>query len=301
MLRPMDIWRPAIIAKPFGRILDEGIEEASLHWLPELPPACFWADPFGLWRDGKLHVFVERFDYHDRGGWIEVLVYDADLRLLGSRPVLREAWHLSYPFVFEAEGETWMLPEAFQSGTLTLYRARRFPDQWEPACSLPLDGPAIDATPFQFEGRWWLVYAPSHSKPAKQSHLHAAYADRLTGPWTPHPGNPVLIDRSSARPGGTPFLHGGRIVLPVQDCRGTYGAALRLLDISRLDATGFAAEARDGLAPVSWMAPYLDGMHTLSAAGAVSLIDAKWMDASLAGKLSRLYGIVKHKIARQAA
>ena len=301
MLRPMDIWRPAIIAKPLEHIVEEGIDEASLHWLPELPPACFRADPFGLWRDGKLHVFVERFDYHDRGGWIEVLIYDADLRLLDSRPVLREAWHLSYPFVFEAEGETWMLPEAFQSGTLTLYRARRFPDQWEAVCALPLDGPAIDATPLFFAGRWWLFYAPSHAKAAKQSHLHVASAARLTGPWTVHPGNPVHIDRSSARPGGTPLVRDGAILLPVQDCRGTYGAALRILNISRLDETGFAAEARQGLAPAFWMAPYLDGMHTLSAAGAVTLIDAKWMDASLGGKLSRLYGIAKQKMARRAA
>jgi hypothetical protein len=42
-------------------------------------------------------------------------------------------------------------------------------------------------------------------------------------------------------------------------------------------------------------------MHTLSAAGAVTLIDAKWMDASLGGKLSRLYGIAKQKMARPAA
>lgn len=301
MLRPMDIWRPAIIRKPIEAVWREGIDEASLHWLPALPPGRFRADPFGLWREGLLHVFVERFDYQARGGWIEVLIYDEALQLRAMRPVLRQPWHLSYPVVFAAEGEIWMLPEAFQSGTLTLYRAAAFPNRWEPVRDLPLDGPAIDATPFFHDGRWWLFYAPSQAKAAKQSHLHLAWAERLTGPWTVHPGNPVHVDRGSARPGGTPFLADGRLLLPVQDCRGTYGAAIRFLDITRLDESGFAATACDGLRPAPGMAPYLDGMHTLSSAGEVTLVDAKWMDASLGGKLSRLWGIAKQKIGPRAA
>lgn len=301
MLRPMDIWRPAIIRKPIDAVWREGIDAQDLQWLPGLAPGRFRADPFGLWHNGLLYLFVERFDYQDRGGWIEVLIYDAALRLREARPVLRAPWHLSYPTVFAAEGEIWMLPEAFQSGTLTLYRARHFPDQWEAVCTLPLDGPAIDATPLFWNGRWWLFYAPSHGKVAKQSHLHLAWAERLTGPWTVHPGNPVHVDRGSARPGGTPFVADGRLLLPVQDCRGTYGAAIRFLDITRLDETGFAATVCDGLRPQPWMASYRDGMHTLSAAGAVTLVDAKWMDASMAGKLARLWGIAKQRVRRRGA
>ena len=116
--------------------------------------------------------------------------------------------------VFEAEGDTWMLPEAYKSGTLTLYRARSFPDDWEAVCSIPLDSPAIDATPLWHGGRWWLFYSPSHDALARRSNLHVAWSDRLTGPWHLHPLNPVRADLASARPGGRPMVWGGAIILP---------------------------------------------------------------------------------------
>jgi hypothetical protein len=298
MLRPMDIWRCAIVEQSAEMILHSGIDAASLVWLPDMPAGSFRADPFGLWRDGRLHIFAEAFDYRRRVGHIDYLVYDRDLVLLDCRTVLKRPWHLSYPFVFEADGEIWMLPEAFQSGVLTLYRAKSFPDHWEPVCDIPLDGAAIDATPLFYEGRWWLFYSPSHSKLAKKSHLHLAWSDRLTGPWRVHPLNPVHIDLSSARPGGTPEVRNGVIILPVQDCRATYGAAIRALAIDRLDETQFSATVASTLVAPPWMAPFTEGLHTLASAGSVTLIDVKRMDASLYGKTARLGGIVEQRLKR---
>jgi hypothetical protein len=298
MLRPMDIWRCAIVKQSADSIVGGGIDAASVVWLPETPPGAFRADPFGLWRDGKLHVFAESFDYRERVGHIDVLIYDDAYALLEWRTVVKTSWHLSYPVVFEAEGETWMLPEAFKSGTLTLYRARVFPFHWEAVCDIPLDGPAIDATPLFHNGKWWLFYAPSHSREAKRSHLHVAWSDRLTGPWRLHPLNPVHVDLASARPGGTPRVRDGVIILPVQDCRATYGAAIHELAIDRLDETAFSATQRKGIAAPDWMAPYTDGLHTMATAGPVTLIDVKRMDATLHGKMARMRGIAEHALKR---
>ncbi|MGI4745021.1 MAG: glucosamine inositolphosphorylceramide transferase family protein [Janthinobacterium lividum] len=293
MLRPMDIWRCAIVKQSAETIVRDGVDPGAIVWLPDMPPGTFRADPFGLWRDGCLYVFAEAFDYRTRVGHIDVLMYDRDLNLLDCRTVLKKPWHLSYPVVFEASGETWMLPEAYKSGTLTLYRAGTFPSEWEPVCDIPLDGPAIDATPLFHEGKWWLFYSPSHSKIGRRGHLHVAWADHPTGPWHLHPLNPVRIDLGSARPGGTPRLQDGVIILPVQDCRSTYGAAIRELSITHLDETSFIAADHAGVSAAGWMAPFTDGFHTLASAGPVTLIDVKRMDASLHGKTMRLRGIVQ--------
>lgn len=293
MLRPMDIWRCAIVKQSAETIIRAGVDPGSIVWLPDMPPGTFRADPFGIWRDGSLHVFAEAFNYRTRVGHIDLLRYDSDLNLLECRSVLKKPWHLSYPVVFEAEGETWMLPEAYKSGTLTLYRAREFPSEWEPVCDIPLDGAAIDATPLFHEGTWWLFYSPSHSKVARRSHLHVAWADHPTGPWHPHPLNPVRVDPGSARPGGTPRVQRGVIILPVQDCRTTYGGAIRELSITRLDRTSFTAADHAGVGAAGWMAPFTDGFHTLATAGPVTLIDVKCMDASLHGKAMRLHGIMQ--------
>ncbi len=129
-----DIWRAGIVSATMPTILARGsVAGLPVTWLPSPGPLRYLADPFGLWRDGRLHVFTELYDYRVRVGAIEAMVFDAGFRLLEQRRVLAEPWHLSYPFVFEAEGETWMLPEANRSRTLTLYRAVEFPFRWEAA------------------------------------------------------------------------------------------------------------------------------------------------------------------------
>jgi hypothetical protein len=235
-------------------------------------------------------------DYRDRVGQIDFFIFDASLQLCSRGTALREPWHLSYPFVFEAEGETWMLPEAYRSGTLTLYRARRFPHEWEPACTIPLDGPAIDATPVRYAGRWWLFYAPYGDPVRRRSHLHVAWAERVMGPWHLHPLNPVRVDLASTRPGGTPLTFESRIELPVQDCRATYGGAIRRLQITKLDESSFQAHDQPWLSASTRLSPFLDGLHTLSAAGPVSLIDVKHVDDSWRGNAVRLRGVVSRRL-----
>lgn len=279
-----DIWRIGVLECPIQDVASAGgLHKAKVRWLAEEPDYTFLADPFGIWRDGRLHLFAEGYDYRTRHGVIDHLELDADFKPVRRSTVLREPWHLSYPVVFEAEGETWMTPEAFRSGTFTLYRAKSFPDVWEPVTKIAFDTPAIDPTFFQWEGRWWCAYSPDGAQQDKQGKLHLAHADSLRGPWTTHPGNPVRIDLASSRPGGTPFVHEGKLHLPVQDCTRTYGGDLRLLVIDTLTPDRFEAYATPILAPPQDAGRYTSGRHTLAACGPVTLIDAKWVKVSPRG------------------
>ena len=265
-----DIWRIGAVRAPLATLLGEGLAGHEIVWLQDTPALSFLADPFGVWRDGRLYVFAEAYDYRDRHGFIEALTFDASLRLLDRRTVLKEPWHLSYPFIVEADGETYMMPEGFRAGGVTLYRAAEFPHRWEDVQKITLDAAPIDATPVFHNGMWWLFYTPATTRAAKVSALHVAYAPRLTGPWTPHPKNPVRFDASSSRPGGTPIVVRGNLVLPMQDCRKTYGGAIRPLTVTTLTPTDFAATAGDVIAP-----PLGQGLHTMAAAGELTLIDVK--------------------------
>jgi hypothetical protein len=296
-----DIWRVGVVRAPIAELLAAGaIGRQEVVWLAaESRPFTFLADPFGLWRDDRLHLFAEAYDYRDRHGRIELLILDSDFAITERRTVLTEPWHLSYPFVFEAEGESWMLPEAFRSGRLTLYRAAAFPDRWEPAAAIELDSVGVDATPLFHGGLWWLLYSPSADRLAKIARLHLAYAERLTGPWRCHPGNPVRIDRTSSRPGGTPVMVGDRLMAPMQDCTSTYGGAIRPLWIDRLDPDGFAAEAGPAIAPPPGFAPTTEGLHTLSSCGPVTLVDAKRTVRSLAGLGVELGRLIRRRAGRE--
>jgi len=279
-----DIWRVGLVAAPIAEVADRGFApDMPVHWLPEEGRLKFLADPFGVWRDGRLNLFVEAYDYRTRHGVIALIELDAAFAPVGRSVVLREPWHLSYPQVFEADGAYWMLPEAYRSGALTLYRAAEFPHVWEPAARLTLDTPAIDATPFRHDGLWWLAYSPTGPQRWKQGRLHLAFAERLTGPWRLHPGNPVRNDLTSSRPGGTAWIENGWPRLPVQDCSRTYGGGLRPLTIRRLDTERFEADAGPSLNLPPGAGLYTQGLHTLSACGPVTLFDVKRIDRSLWG------------------
>jgi len=279
-----DIWRVGLVEAPIADIARRGFPaDAPVRWLGEEGRLKFLADPFGVWRDGRLHLFVEAYDYRTRHGVIETIELGADFTPIRRAVVLKEPWHLSYPQVFAADGEIWMLPEAYRSGAVTLYRAAAFPDVWEPAARLELDTPAIDATPFRHDGLWWLAYSPTGPQRWKQGRLHFAFAERLTGPWRTHPGNPVRDTLASSRPGGTVWIEEGLPRLPVQDCTRTYGGAIRILNISRLTPERFEAEASAPLGSPPGAGRYAHGLHTLSSCGPVTLFDVKRIDRSLWG------------------
>jgi hypothetical protein len=292
-----DIWRCAIVGTAMDEIVAAGsLDGLPLTWIPDAGPLRYLADPFGLWRDGRLHVFTELFDYRDAIGRICVSSYDGALTLVDQAIVLAEPWHLSYPFVQEWDGEFWMMPEGFQSGGLWLYRAAEFPHRWVRAARIVLDHVPLDATPFHDGDRWWLFYAPAFPVAARLTQLCAAHADRLDGPWHPYVGNPFFVDQAGSRPGGTVVRHDGAVYLPIQGCEGTYGAKLRLLRFERLDPDAIIAVPMGVLDAPLAAAPFTDGCHTLSAAGPVTLIDVKRTRFSPRGLLVRpLRGLYRRR------
>lgn len=293
-----DIWRSGYVR----RSLAETAHGAALHaddvvWLPEAGPFRYLADPFGIQRGGLLTVFVEAYDHRTRRGDIRFFQYDDRDVLVRHGPALCEPWHLSYPQIIEDAGALYMLPEGHKSGALTLYRCDRFPDRWTPVARL-LDQPAIDATVVRHGDGWWMFYALPGPDDRAMRELHVAFAPSLTGPWTPHPSNPVMTGFRGCRPGGTALSAGDAVLLPVQDCRGGYGLAIDWLRITLLTTTEFAATPFTRNEPGELLAGHGDGLHTLSGDASVTCLDVKglrrspWEGAVGAEyKLRRLFGL----------
>lgn len=290
-----DIWRVGIIKAPMVEVITKGV--GYVHWLEEEPSFKFLADPFGLYQDEKLYVFAEGYDYRDRHGRIEVLVFDdKTLKLLDRAVVLEEPWHLSYPILIKDQGNIYMLPEAYKSGKTTLYKAVQFPYQWEPVFEFSFPETVIDPSIFFHDGLWWMFYTPADSGYSRQSVLSVAFSESLMGPWQLHPQNPVRITPASSRPGGSVLVTDDGIILPTQDCTRTYGGGLSFLKITSLTPEKFEAHvvkhlnANDGV-----FGSYCHGVHTLSAMGEYTLIDAKRMAESAFErlKIDALYQLKK--------
>ncbi|AFN57498.1 hypothetical protein FBY51_1101 [Zymomonas mobilis] len=281
-----DLWRIFLVKQPITDILQSSkICGEILDITRDLDFYCFSADPFGFEKDNTLYVFSEYYDYMSRKGVIECQSFNKELQIISQKTVLSEDWHLSYPYVFEADNQIYMLPEASRNHKLTLYHAISFPNHWERLCDIDLGGDiAIDATPVFHDGMWWLFYMSGYAKARKKQELHAAYARELTGKWTVYKNNPVIEGFAYSRPGGSAVINKeGKLVLPVQDCVTTYGRAVRSLLFNHLSPDLIQCSVGKAIDIPASLSPYTEGMHTLSAIGDMTLIDAKKTDLSLKG------------------
>lgn len=253
---------------------DDVIDRCALpggwHNLPD-DGLRFYADPFPIAKNGSLYLFVEDFPHRLGRGLISVVEFNEAGPIGTPRPVLETNSHLSYPFVFEHKGNTWMVPETCASETIDLYRAVEFPDRWVKEATLVSGVAASDATLFEHDGRWWMLATVRDGGGAYSDALYIWSAPHLLGPWQPHRRNPVLVDIASARSAGHVVRRSGRLVRPVQDCRGGYGVALGLAEITQLDDDGFTQRVMTYLRP----GPLWPGrrLHTLNRAGRLECID----------------------------
>ena len=263
------------------RFVDEGPDVVDLLSHPpggwrDLPDdgLHFYADPFPITVVGQTWLFVEDFDHRLGRGIISAVAFDADGPRGAPRPVMESGVHLSYPCVVSHAGEVWMVPESVGARRVDLFRATRFPDGWAHEATLLDDIEASDATPFEHDGRWWMLGTVRDGGSYSDA-LHLWSAPGLTGPWRPHPKNPVLVDIASARPAGHVVRRGGRLIRPVQDNRAGYGAARALAAITRLDDEGYEQDVVARLGPgAAWPGRRL---HTLNRAGRLEVIDGSAM------------------------
>lgn len=277
-------WRIGLLPRPPAALLDwPTLEDA--FWLPPRPGGGFFADPFGIETPAGRFVFVEDCPPGTDTAGLAVLRLDGANRLVEITPIETDlTGHLSSPFVFEHRGRFWMLPEHSASGQLLLLECLRFPDRWQTAAVLLADFAAVDPTLYDAGDRLWLFATNRREEDVTQLFLFSAPA--LTGPWRPHPANPVVCDLRAARPAGPLFAAGGTLFRPAQDCSRHYGSALTLCRIERLDERAFEQRIVLHLPPPTALP---DGAHTLSPLGrGFSVIDAKRHCRDAATALRRL-------------
>ncbi len=180
---------------------------------------------------------------------------EIDERGFHSKPVsvLEQNHHLSYPFVFEWDGEVFMIPETCGNRTVEAYRAVQFPHQWEKHKVLLSNVAAVDPTLLQHAGKFWLFVNMAATPGAPiNDELFAFYSDSPFGPWQPHRQNPIVSDVCRARPAGRIFEQDGQLIRPSQDCSLRYGHKIKLNRIDVLTETQYK-ESEIGEIDPTWI------------------------------------------------
>jgi hypothetical protein len=262
-------WNIGLIDQPVDSLITNNQQGVRVNWFPDSGEGRYLADPFALVEDGWVWVFGEEFIYSQQRGRIVYTSYQ-DGGFGPLKTAIEELFHLSYPFVFKDKGDYFMIPESYEKSQILLYRATRFPGEWKRERVL-IDGFAgLDNTLLRYQGRWWL-FCVNYDE-GENSHLYIFFADDLKGKWQPHAQNPVKVDARSARPAGRIFKHRGKLFRPAMDCSEKYGGGVVINQILRLTETGYREREEVKIGRLK-DTKFPDGMHTLSAAGRVTVID----------------------------
>jgi hypothetical protein len=235
----------------------------------------FYADPFLIERNGRSYLFFEDYRFSSRKGLISCCELDRQGICSAPRVVLERAYHLSYPFLFTWQGETYMIPETRENGTIEMYRASDFPYSWVREAVLMSGIEATDTTLLQHQNRWWLFTAGVLDHAAPEKTLCLFFADSPWGPWSAHPKNPIVSDVCHARPAGCLYFEDGQLIRPGQNCSKGYGYAVELHRVDVLSETEYRETPLGNITPDR--IPGSRGIHTVNQNAQYRVLDCKFL------------------------
>ncbi len=202
-------------------------------------PVTIAADPFLVVKDDTLYLFYEEYRYRDKG--IIKMISTCDL-VTWSKPkvVLDEDFHLSYPWVFQHEGQWYMMPETSAVHEVRLYRAvNNQLDHFEFVKAILIHnviGESLlldycDSSIVNKDGKFFLFTTLNHGK---GNELHLYYSNCLDGEYKRHPQSPLIVSDKYGRNGGSLLEHDGVLYRFAQDCDGEYGNNVHLFKVDTL-------------------------------------------------------------------
>ena len=245
-----------------GAFEESGFEEISME------PGAQMADPFLVRDQGRDWLFVEEVPPGKQKGRLSCMeVPEPGQPLPKAQVVLECDTHLSYPCVFRHRSEYFMIPESCASQDLRLYRATRFPHEWQLESVLLENLPVTDTTPIFHDGHWY--FFTTTMPPVRQTILLTSAT--LGGPLRLHRASPVSSSVRNTRAAGHFFRCGGRLLRPTQDCLTRYGYGIQINEVTRLTQSEYMEQAADYIGP-SWRRGLL-GTHTLNASENLEVID----------------------------
>ncbi len=245
--------------KPLPGVRNPVLSAAHVHDVP----ALFVADPFLVRTEERWWLFFEVLHATLRYGQIGVAMSRNGRKWEYCQIVLEEPFHLSYPLVFQWNGEYYMTPETASQRQVRLYRAVDFPLRWEYVSTLLEGDHYLDPTPFFYRDHWWMFVGANIKH---NDTLRLYHATTPLGPWREHPCSPIVEGNAyMARPAGRVLHTDGRLIRFAQDCVQNYGRRVLAFEITELTPDRYAERPYSQKALLEpgqsgWNAR---GMHTL--------------------------------------
>lgn len=244
--------------KTHTHIIDKrpGLQFFKLH------PTIVFADPFLFVHKDTLFLFYEKQTYWNPGV-IEMVSTKDLIRWSCPRVILQERCHLSYPFVFEENGEVYMIPETHQLGEVRLYKANSELTKFSYNNTL-IGGNRdyADSSIIIKDGIYYLATTTINNNSEYQ--LNLLISNELKQPFSKHPASPIATGNKYGRNGGGFVFWKDKLFRISQDCENGYGENLNVFQVDTLNETTYSENlSHENVIPKDILF-YHNGGHHLS-------------------------------------
>ncbi len=195
------------------------------------------ADPFLFVKNNQLYLFYEDLNTYGGKGVIRMThtknMHDWTKPII----VLKENFHLSFPYIFEDRGEVYMIPETYQDLSVRLYMGNADLTEWVYVKTILKGEKYVDSFIYIHEGIYFL-FAPIELTD-KNYVQNLYYSDSLLGNWTLHPSSPIAQGKESGRNGGAMFCYDNKIYRPAQNCSVRYGGNVGICKVEIISINNY--------------------------------------------------------------
>ena len=234
-------------------------------WKPK--PVLFQADSFLYAKEDVLFLFYE-LQHWDDPGYI-AMIKTSDLKTW-TKPqiVLKESFHLSFPYVFEDNGNVYMIPESQECDSIRLYQANKHLTSFSYIRTL-LHQKRIKDIHYNFndshvykKGDKYYLFTSYQKNWMYYQELYIT-DDLLKGTFIKHPMSPICASNEFGRNGGSLIHYNDKLLRVTQDCHNNYGDNISLMEITELDERNYKEQLfRQNIFPQNNI--FIDGGHQLN-------------------------------------
>lgn len=254
--------------------------------LPETP-GWWYADPLLFHKWGRRWLFCEAFNMETGRGSIAVCDFSEQGLPNPPQVVLEERYHLSFPTVFDWNGETWMIPETGENHSLNLYRCTRFPGEWERVEEF-IVGRELCDTILMNRTPGALTLLCSETRPDNQ--LYTRYRKYLLrvdpaaeNGFTLEEDEPFNLQHREFglgnRNAGPLFTHGGQVIRPAQvSTKVDYGVYVQFYALRGDSEIPLCAATPQNLRIEGLEPRSVIGVHTYCRDEGIEVIDARYLE-----------------------
>ncbi|MDB3927279.1 hypothetical protein N9343_00895 [Flavobacteriaceae bacterium] len=236
------------------------------------PIGKWFADPFIYTFKESSFIYFEEFNIKDKIGSISCieLLKDNSYKYLGG--VIKEKFHLSYPFIFDFEGEIYMVPESCNDHSIRLYKCVSFPLKWTYQYNLIDNIDAADTNIFFHDNKYWLTTNVDPTNKGNQnSILYCYHSDSpISKDWIEHTNNPIQF-RNGARNAG--YVNNKNIRISQKFSFNEYGKSLEISEIEELNTNSYKEKKLHEIHPNFFK--NASGIHHLSSNDEYTVFDVK--------------------------